>query len=151
MNVGGPVGAPLPVFLVLALGYRLSSAFRKVIEMGVVLILAGNEDMFVGKSEILRSEQSSMSVRRLDTSHVAHLHVIFVCLQVTLTTSYGAGFSEPYSKSEYETGVGCGFSRLARKSGRVAIFSGIGKTYVGSEFAADLVAQPHTGIQVRET
>src|SRR6266404_5077656 len=35
------------------------------LEMGMVLILAGNADMFVGKSEILWSELSSRSINRL--------------------------------------------------------------------------------------
>jgi hypothetical protein len=45
--------------------------------------------------------------------------------------------------------VACGFSRLTRIAGRVAVLPAIGKPYVRSEFAAELVAQTHTGIQVR--
>lgn len=47
--------------------------------------------------------------------------------------------------------VACGFSRLTRIAGRIAVLPAIGKPYVRSEFAAELVAQTHTGIQVRET
>jgi hypothetical protein len=87
----------------------------------------------------------------VETSHVAHLHV-----DPRVSLSYphyqnGAGFSEPQSKPDYETVVACGFSHLTRIAGRVAILPAIGKPYVGSEFAVDLVAQTHSGIQVRET
>jgi hypothetical protein len=44
-----------------------------------------------------------------------------------------AGFSEPQSKPEYETVVASG------------------KPHVRSEFAADLVVQKHTGMQILET
>jgi hypothetical protein len=90
-------------------------------------------------------------VRHLETSHVADLHVIFVCPQVSLTTQYRAGFSEPQSKPDYETVVACDFSRLRRIANRAFILPSIGRPYVRSEFAADLVAQTHTGIQIRET
>src|ERR1700730_3014813 len=61
---------------------------------------------------------------------------------------YSLPRSEPESKPEYETVVAGCFSQLTRRAGRVAILPAMGKPYVGSEFAGDLVAQTHAGIQV---